>query len=110
MSGKTFFAKIKKRLFPFAGFSPFSLFSSYYTHPNNYGQKYTFYLTLIANLILMVMQRRLERKWSFSGLATMVRIALMYYVDFYSLFNNPEKDWENMAVFDEISPHQLTLF
>ena len=34
----------------------------------------------------------------------------VYYVDFYSLFNNPEKDWENMAVFDKISPHQLTLF
>jgi hypothetical protein len=24
----------------------------------------------------------------------MVRITLMYYVDFYSLFNYPEKDWE----------------
>ena len=72
--------------------------------------KIQIWVTLIANLILMVMQRRLERKWSFSGLATMVRIALMYYVDFYNLFNNPEKDWENMAVFDEISPHQLTLF
>ena len=32
----------------------------------------------------------------------MVRIELMYYVDFYSLFNNPEKDWENMAVFEEM--------
>ena len=72
--------------------------------------KIQIWVTLIANLLLMVMQRRLKRKWSFSGLATMVRIALMYYVDFYSLFNNPEKDWENMAVFDEISPHQLTLF
>lgn len=72
--------------------------------------KIQIWVTLIANLLLMVMQKRLERKWSFSGLATMVRIALMYYVDFYSLFNNPEKDWENMAVFDEISPHQLTLF
>ena len=72
--------------------------------------KIQIWVTLIANLLLMVMQKRLERTWSFSGLATMVRIALMYYVDFYSLFNNPEKDWENMAVFDEISPHQLTLF
>lgn len=51
-------------------------------------------VTLIANLLLMVMQRGLTRPWSFSGLATMVRINLMYYVDFYSLFNNPEKDWE----------------
>ena len=72
--------------------------------------KIQIWVTLIANLLLMVMQRRLERKWSFSGLATMVRIVLMYYVDFYNLFNNPEKDWENMAVLDEISPHQLTLF
>lgn len=40
------------------------------------------------------MQKELTRSWSFSGLATMVRITLMYYVDFYSLFNHPEKDWE----------------
>ena len=72
--------------------------------------KIQIWVTLIANLLLMVMQRRLKRRWSFSGLATMIRIALMYYVNFYSLFNNPEKDWEIMAVFDEISPHQLTLF
>jgi len=56
--------------------------------------KIQIWVTLIANLLLMVMQKRLTRKWSFSGLATMVRITLMYYVDFFSLFNNPEKDWE----------------
>lgn len=50
-------------------------------------------VTLIANLLLMIMQKRLERSWSFSGLATVIRIALMYYVDFYSLLNNHEKDW-----------------
>ena len=58
--------------------------------------KIQIWVTLIANLLLMVMQKGLKRKWSFSGLATMVRITLMYYVDFYSLFNNPEKDWEIM--------------
>ena len=42
----------------------------------------------------MIMQKGLTRSWSFSGLATMVRITLMYHVDFYSLFNHPEKDWE----------------
>lgn len=56
--------------------------------------KIQIWVTLIANLLLMVMQKGLKRKWSFSGLATMVRITLMYYVDFYSLFNNPEKEWE----------------
>lgn len=56
--------------------------------------KIQIWVTLIANLLLMVMQKGLTRKWSFSGMATMVRITLMYYVDFYSLFNNPEKEWE----------------
>ena len=56
--------------------------------------KIQIWVTLIANLLLMVMQKGLTRQWSFSGLATMVRITPMYYVDFYSLFNNPEKDWE----------------
>lgn len=56
--------------------------------------KIQIWVTLIANLLLMVMRKGLTRSWSFSGLATMVRITLMYYVDFYSLFNHPEKDWE----------------
>ncbi len=72
--------------------------------------KIQIWVTLIANLLLMVMQKRLTRNWSFSGLATLVRIGLMYYVDFYSLFNNPEKDWENMKISDESPPIQLTLF
>ena len=66
--------------------------------------------TLIANLLLTVLQKRFTRSWSFSGLATLVRIVLMYYADFYSLFNNPEKDWENMKVLDENLPPQLALF
>ena len=58
--------------------------------------KFQIWVTLIANLLLMVMQKQLKRSWSFSGLATMVRITLMNYVDFYSLFNFSEKDWGNL--------------
>lgn len=72
--------------------------------------KIQIWVTLIANLLLMVMKSRLTRKWSFSGLATMVRIALMYYVDFYSLFNNPEKDWSEHLRNSEKPPAQLALF
>ena len=72
--------------------------------------KIQIWVTLIANLLLMVMQKRLTRSWSFSGLASLVGIVLMYYVDFYSLFNNPEKDWENMKILDKNPPPQLTLF
>ena len=72
--------------------------------------KIQIWVTLIANLLLMVMQKRLTRRWSFSGLATMVRIALMYYVDFYSLFNYPEKDWEEILNSIEKPPPKPTLF
>ena len=72
--------------------------------------KIQIWVTLIANLLLMVMQKRLTRRWSFSGLATMMRITLMYYVNFYSLFNNPEKDWEQMLSSIESSPPKSTLF
>ena len=53
--------------------------------------KIQIWVTLIANLLLMVMKKGLAR-----SLATMMRITLMYYVDFYSLFNHPEKDWETL--------------
>ena len=73
--------------------------------------KIQIWVTLIANLLLMVMQKQLQRHWSFSGLATMVRITLMDYVDFYSLFNFPEKDWEDiLAKTGQRFMEQLLLF
>ncbi len=72
--------------------------------------KIQIWVTLIANLLLMVMQKGLKRQWSFSGLATMVRITLMYYVDFYSLFNNPEKDWEILLEKASGAPPEPSLF
>ena len=52
--------------------------------------KIQIWVTLIANLLLTLMRKGLTRSWSFSGLATMMRIMLMYYVDFYSLFNRED--------------------
>lgn len=72
--------------------------------------KIQIWVTLIANLLLMVMKKGLTRSWSFSGLATMMRITLMYYVDFYSLFNHPEKDWENLLDVNQKEDYQLFIF
>ena len=72
--------------------------------------KIQIWVTLIANMLLMVMKKGLTRSWSFSGLATMMRITLMYYVDFYSLFNHPEKDWETLLDVRVKEDYQLSLF
>lgn len=52
--------------------------------------------TLIANLLLSLLQSSLQRHWSFSGLATMVRIILMYYINLESFFNRPDADLKIM--------------
>ena len=53
--------------------------------------------TLIANLLLTVIKKRIKRSRSFSGLASMVRIMLMYYVNCYTFLEEPEKDWAKMV-------------
>lgn len=39
-----------------------------------------------------------------------VRITLMYYVDFYSLFNNPEKEWDIILSKAFDAPSEPSLF
>lgn len=66
--------------------------------------KIQIWVTLIANLLLMVIQKRIKNKsWSFSGLATIVRITLMYYINCYTFLEEPEKDWDKL-IEEDISP------
>ena len=56
--------------------------------------KIQIWVTLIANLLITLLQKGVSRSWSFSGLATIVRIMLMYYIDVQGFLEHPEKDWE----------------
>jgi Transposase DDE domain. len=58
--------------------------------------KIQIWVTLIANLLISLLQSSLERNWSFSGLATMVRIVLMYYLNMQNFFNKPDADLKIM--------------
>ena len=60
--------------------------------------KIQIWVTLIANLLLSLLQSSLERRWSFSGLATMVRIVLMYYLNMNTFFNKPDEDLRLMLM------------
>lgn len=53
-------------------------------------------MTLIANLLLSLLQISLKRRWSFSGLATMVRIVMMEYLNMNNFFNMPDADMKMM--------------
>lgn len=66
--------------------------------------KIQIWVTLIANLLLSVLQSSLSRPWSFSGLATMVRIVLMYYLNLETFFNQPDADLKIMLAEAAESP------
>ena len=66
--------------------------------------------TLTANLLLMLIKCRVRRSWSFSGLATMMRILMMCYVNYRSILEYPEKDWGVMIEEVVRPPNQVLLF
>lgn len=56
--------------------------------------KVQIWVTLIANLLLTLFQRGVTHSWNFSGLATIVRIMLMFYIDVMGFLEHLEKSWE----------------
>lgn len=66
--------------------------------------KIQIWVTLIANLLLSVLRSKLKRRWSFSGLATIVRIVLMYYLNLEKFLNQPDADLNIMLAEASESP------
>lgn len=66
--------------------------------------KIQIWVTLIANLLISLLQSSLERSWSFSGLATMLRLVLMYYLNLEKFFNQPDADLKIMLIGASESP------
>ena len=72
--------------------------------------KIQIWVTLIANLLLTLLQRSLKRSWSFSGLASIIRIILMYYLNLESFLKDPESDLRRMIEKARESPPQPSIF
>lgn len=70
--------------------------------------KIQIWVTLIANPLLSVLQSSLTRPWSFSGLATMVRIVMMYYLNLEKFFNQPDADLKMMLAEVSEAPPDAT--
>ncbi len=71
--------------------------------------KIQIWVTLIANLLLSVLQSTLKRRWSFSGLATIVRIVLMYYLNLEKFLNQPDADMNILLAKASESPRNRRL-
>jgi hypothetical protein len=58
--------------------------------------------TLIANLLLTIINGCVKKKWSFSNLISFSRLHLFNYIHLTSFLENPEKDWQKELFTDEM--------
>ena len=69
------------------------------------------WVVLIANLLITVLSRRIKRTCAFSQVVSMVRLTLMYYIDFVAFMENPDKTWNNILAKEALkAPPEQTLF
>ena len=55
--------------------------------------KIQIWCTLIVNLLLTVIQKKVKRRWAFSNLTSFCRLHLFNYINLMKFLENPEKDW-----------------
>jgi hypothetical protein len=63
----------------------------YFLGDNENAIKIQIWCTLIADLLLKIVKTRHQTKWSFSNLASLVRIHLMTYINLSEFLKSPEK-------------------
>ena len=69
------------------------------------------WVVLIANLLITVLSRSIKRHCAFSQVVTMIRLMLMYYVDFIAFMENPEKTWNDFLAKEmQKAPPEPSLF
>ena len=78
----------------------------YFLGDNENAIKIQIYCVLIVNLLLTVIQKRLDRPWAFSNLVSFCRIHLFNYLHLMKFLENPGRDWRR----DDQKLEMLTLF
>ena len=68
----------------------------YFLGDNQNAIEIQIWVSMIANLLVTMMKKRVKRKWAFSNLVSLIRMHLMDYINIYKFLENPEKSWRNV--------------
>lgn len=63
---------------------------------------------LIIQLLMLVVQRKIKRKWAYSNMVSVVRFHLMTYINLFKFLENPDKKWADLTT--KTHEIQLSLF
>lgn len=66
----------------------------YFLGDNQNAIEIQIWVSLLAQLLLMVIRRLAKRQWAFSNLMSIIRFHLMTYINLLEFLNNPDAGWE----------------
>lgn len=55
--------------------------------------KIQIWCALILQILMLVIKRKVKKRWAFSNMISMVRLHLMIYIDLIKFLENPEQKW-----------------
>jgi hypothetical protein len=82
----------------------------YFLGDNENAIQIQIWCSLIADMILKIIKKTGAEKWSFSNLASMMRLHLMTYIDLLKFLKSPEKALHSLVNKNPISTQNLRLF
>jgi transposase len=69
----------------------------YFLGDNRNAIEIQIWVSLIIQLLMLVIQRIADKKWSFSNMVSIIRYHLMTYIDLIKFLNNPDASWEYLT-------------
>ena len=69
----------------------------YFLGDNQNAIEIQIWVSLIIQLIMLVIQRKAERKWAYSNMMSVIRYHLMTYIDLFKFLKNPDAKWEDIT-------------
>ena len=79
----------------------------YFLGDNQNAIEIQIWVSLIVQLLMLVIQRKAERKWAYSNMISVIRYHLMTYIDLFKFLKNPDAKWEAISTKQS---NQLRLF
>ena len=79
----------------------------YFFGDNQNAIKIQIWVSLIIQLIMLVIQRKADKRWAFSNMMSVIKYHLMTYIDLFKFLKNPEANWDTL---NNINQTKLDLF
>lgn len=69
----------------------------YFLGDNQNAIEIQIWVSLIIQLIMLVIQRKAQKKWAYSNMVSVIRYHLMTYIDLFRFLKKPDAKWEELT-------------